>query len=96
MDDWKELRKKSKAQGLRAQINKLELQRRAIQAKQLELTREAEALNVDGAKPGTDGEVVLTSKPLILQEHPSKHAVAKSGMVPEKEDNHAENCCEHH
>ena len=70
--DWKEIRKKSKAEGLRARINTLELKRRAIMRAQMKLTNQAEVLEgcceLDG-----DGKPILTEWPLILRPHPGKH-----------------------
>ena len=71
-EDWKEIRKKSKAERNRARINVLEIRRRDIQAEQLTLTNEAELL--EGGCEIVDGKPVLTGAPLILQEHESKHA----------------------
>ena len=68
--DWKEVRKASKAQGLRDRINVLEVKRRAIQAEQLKLTNQAELL--EGTCEICDGKPLLTGAPLILQPHPSK------------------------
>lgn len=75
--DWKALRKKSRAEAIRAHINALEVRRRRIQAKQLKLTNQAELLEGGCAicKQGPDkGKPILTGPPLILQPHQSKHA----------------------
>ena len=69
--DWKEVRKKSHAETIRASINALEVKRRAIQVEQLKLTNQAELL--EGGCEIYDGKPVLTGAPLILQSHPSKH-----------------------
>ena len=61
--DWKEIRKRGKAERLRATINKLELHRRAIQAEQLKLTNQAELL--EGTCEICDGEPVLSGLPLF-------------------------------
>ncbi len=42
--DWKEIRKKSKAEGLRARISKYTVEILTIRAKQLQLTNQAELL----------------------------------------------------
>ena len=70
-EDWKEIRKKSKAERKRARINVLEIRRRDIQAEQLKLTNQAELL--EGTCEIREGKPVLTGAPLILQEHESKH-----------------------
>lgn len=74
--DWKEIRKKSKAEAIRARINVLEVKRRTIQAKQLELTHKAELLEgtCEICREGANvGKPILTGSPLILQKHVSKH-----------------------
>ena len=70
--DWKEIRKKSKADGLRARINTLELKRRSIMRAQMKLTNQAEVLE-GCCELDDDGQPILTAWPLILQNHPGKH-----------------------
>ena len=69
--DWKEIRKKGRAEAIRRRITALGLKRRAIQAEQLKLTNEAELLEGthDVCKIGPDkGQPILTGTPLTLQE----------------------------
>ena len=60
-EDWKEIRKKSKAERKRARINVLEVRRRDIQAEQLKLTNQAELL--EGTCEIREGKPVLRINP---------------------------------